>query len=73
MGGAHDHFMPTKKGQLLQYFAKKYPADVAKFRAMPMQQLLAIWHKLWADQGHTCCLRAYSPKTTGIATPPSGR
>lgn len=53
----HDHWMPTKKYQLTGYFAKKWPADAGKFRKMPMPQLLAIWHRLWADAGHACCKR----------------
>lgn len=53
----HDHFMPTRKEQLLQYFRKKYPNEKAKFEAMPFDQLKAIWHRLWANAGHACCKR----------------
>lgn len=57
LGMEHDHFMPTTKRQLLQYFTKKYPNEKAKFEAMPFNQLMAIWHRLWADAGHACCKR----------------
>lgn len=51
----HDHWVPRKKHELVSALEKKYPGDAAKFRKMKTPQLYAIWFRLWADAGHTCC------------------
>lgn len=55
---SHDHWVPSKKFQLVVSLAEVYPGEVTKLAKMPKRQLYAIWFRLWEARGCRGCKRA---------------